>query len=269
MLNIVRIFGIPDVILSDRGSAFTSEIYNGIMNLLNISVRRTTALHPMTNGLIERFHRSLGDMLRTAALPDPKSWEELIPMITLAYNCSYNRNLQDTPGYTMFGRDLKLPIDLIIQRKIEHPYAIGENSAYGEAATLQARMQQLRTITQENIRKNLEENRNKENKKRITREFKTGDKVLLKVPQKKGGRKKFHLKYKGIYRVEKVVNNVNLEIRSITGHGKIQLVHQNRVIHFNNRKRDEIIEWAEAPINDQSQDNVAEEGEEDWLEILE
>ena len=269
MLNIVRVFGIPDVILSDRGSAFTSEIYNGIMNLLNISVRRTTALHPMTNGLIERFHRSLGDMLRTAALPDPKSWEELIPMITLAYNCSYNRNLQDTPGYTMFGRDLKLPIDLIIQRKIEHPYAIGENSAYGEAATLQARMQQLRAITQENIRKNLEENRNKENKKRVTREFKIGDKVLLKVPQKKGGRKKFHLKYKGIYRVEKVVNNVNLEIRSITGHGKMQLVHQNRVIHFNNRKRDEIIEWAEAPINDQSQDNDAEEGEEDWLEILE
>ena len=246
LINIVRIFGFPEILMSDRGSAFTSEVYNELTKLLKITVKRTTALNPACNGLVERFNKSLGDMLRTAALEDPRNWEDLIPILTLAYNCSYNRTIEDTPFYTTFGKDARLALDMIVPRRIEHPYSIGLDNAFSPAAELQGRMQKIRDITHQHITKNLEINRAKVNKTRKTREFKIGDKVLLKVPPKKGTKKKFHRKYKGVFRVERILNDVTIEIKSVTGLGKVQTVHQNRLMHFSTQGREDIISWAEA-----------------------
>ena len=183
-------------------------------------------------------------MIRTAGLKDTQSWEELLPIITIGYNSSVNRTLGETPFYCMFGRDPRVPLDLVIPRKITHRYAIGQENNYSVSAELQARMQQIRETIQETMEKNLSKTRQQINRHRKTREFQVGEKVLLKVPQKKGEKKKFYNKYQGIYRIEKVINKVNLVIRSITGSKKSQTVHVNRVIRFEDKPREAIIDWA-------------------------
>ena len=58
-------FGVPATITSDRGAQFTSALWAGLCSLLNIQHSPTTAYHPQSNGLVERFHRPLKDALRS------------------------------------------------------------------------------------------------------------------------------------------------------------------------------------------------------------
>jgi hypothetical protein len=60
----IQRFGVPNIITSDRGPQFTSSLWASLCSLLNISHTQTTAYHPQSNGLVERFHRRLKDALR-------------------------------------------------------------------------------------------------------------------------------------------------------------------------------------------------------------
>ena len=61
--EIVCRHGVPSQLLSDRGAAVLSRLLKEICNLLRVKKINTTAYHPQTNGLTERFNRTLTDML--------------------------------------------------------------------------------------------------------------------------------------------------------------------------------------------------------------
>ncbi|GFU58709.1 transposon Ty3-I Gag-Pol polyprotein [Trichonephila clavipes] len=61
--EIVLRHGAPRVIITDRGAVFRSRLVSSLVDLCNIDHRFTTAYHPQTNGLTERFNKTLGDML--------------------------------------------------------------------------------------------------------------------------------------------------------------------------------------------------------------
>ena len=49
-------FGVPSTIVTDRGRQFESRLWTNLMSLLGSKRARTTAYHPQTNGMVERFH---------------------------------------------------------------------------------------------------------------------------------------------------------------------------------------------------------------------
>ena len=57
-------FGVPLDLSSDRGPQFTSQLWTSISRLLGTQLHHTTAYHPQSNGLVERFHRHLKSALR-------------------------------------------------------------------------------------------------------------------------------------------------------------------------------------------------------------
>ena len=57
-------FGVPAVMVTDRGVQFTSAVWAVMCQRLGIRHSTTTAYHPQSNGMIERFHRQLKDSLR-------------------------------------------------------------------------------------------------------------------------------------------------------------------------------------------------------------
>ena len=61
--HIIPQHGVPSQLLSDRGLAFVSKIMFEVYNLLEIKKISTTAYHPQTDGLVERYNRTLIDML--------------------------------------------------------------------------------------------------------------------------------------------------------------------------------------------------------------
>ena len=62
--NIFRLHGLPDKIISDRGSIFVSEFWRTLMNSLQIKKGYSTAYHPQTGGQTERMNQVLEDYLR-------------------------------------------------------------------------------------------------------------------------------------------------------------------------------------------------------------
>jgi hypothetical protein len=74
-------FGVPEMITSDRGPQFTSNLWFQLCQMLNISHKQTTAYHPESNGAVERLHRRLKDALRTHAAA--ATWSEELPFVLL------------------------------------------------------------------------------------------------------------------------------------------------------------------------------------------
>ena len=76
-------FGVPASITTDRGVQFTSAVWTILCQRLGIQHCTTTAYHPQSNGMVERFHRQLKDALRAhLAAAD---WLSLLPWVLLAF----------------------------------------------------------------------------------------------------------------------------------------------------------------------------------------
>ena len=105
-------FSPPEQLHSDQGQ-FESDLVKEICKLLNIRKTRTTPYHPQCDGLVERFNRTLLDMLATTTRQHPFDWEDQIHKVCMAYNTSIHASTGFTPFYLMFGREAKLPIDLM------------------------------------------------------------------------------------------------------------------------------------------------------------
>ena len=63
-------FGTPTSITTDRGRQFESHLWRAFTELLGTKHLHTTAYHPCTNGMVERFHRRLKAviLIRTTGL---------------------------------------------------------------------------------------------------------------------------------------------------------------------------------------------------------
>ena len=67
--ELIKVFarmGVPQEILTDQGSNFTSQLLVELYRLLQVRPIRTSPYHPETNGLVERFNQMLKSMLRKA-----------------------------------------------------------------------------------------------------------------------------------------------------------------------------------------------------------
>ena len=74
-----------------------------VCKILNIRKSRTTPYHPQCDGLIERFNRTLLDMLATTCKDHPFDWEDHIRKVCMAYNTSTQSTTGYTPFFLMFG----------------------------------------------------------------------------------------------------------------------------------------------------------------------
>jgi len=92
----VSAYGPPDRILSDQGPQFMSNVFIAVMKMLGIETVRTTAYHPQTNGQVERYNRTMATQLRSYVADDPSRWDELLPVITMAYNSHPHRSTDIT-----------------------------------------------------------------------------------------------------------------------------------------------------------------------------
>ncbi len=100
-------FGVPAVITSVRRAQFTSSLWAALCSLLNIQHNQTTAYHPQSNGMVERFHLHLKDALsaRCAAA----NWVDHLPWVLLGLRAAAREGEVSTPAQEVFGSPLILP----------------------------------------------------------------------------------------------------------------------------------------------------------------
>ncbi len=94
-------------ITSDRGAQFTSSLWAALCSVLNIQHNQTTAYHPQSNGMVERFHRRLKDALRARCAA--ANWVDHFPWVLLGLHAAARENDGSTPAQAVFGSPLILP----------------------------------------------------------------------------------------------------------------------------------------------------------------
>jgi len=94
--------GCSKQILSDRGTHFRNEIVDGLLKQFEIRHLLSTPYHPQTNGLVERFNRTLCESL--AKLTEGKEdWDRYISPVLFAYRTSKQSSTKMTPFYLLYG----------------------------------------------------------------------------------------------------------------------------------------------------------------------
>ena len=96
-------YGWPDKILTDRGSSFENLLFKDICELAKICKLRTGSYHPQTNGQCKRFNKTLISMLGTLPRDAKRSWQEWVPTLVHAYNCTTSSVTGYSPYFLIYG----------------------------------------------------------------------------------------------------------------------------------------------------------------------
>ena len=105
--------GMPKEILTDQGSNFVSQFLTEIYRLLHIHPIRTTPYHPQTDGLVERFNKTLKSLLWKAAVDVGKDWDKLLPYLLFAYQEVLQASTGFSPFELLYGRAVRGPLDIL------------------------------------------------------------------------------------------------------------------------------------------------------------
>ena len=144
----------PSRIIFDQGTEFDNAWLYALCKRWNIKPEPITVKNPRANAIIERLHRTLGDMLRCQLVrkhdnDDPIS--DLLSAAAYAIRATIHGTTRYTPGQLVFSKDM------ILRTHIQADMEL-------------VRLRRQRAAERNNVR---------ENKRRIKYKYKPGDKVLI------------------------------------------------------------------------------------------
>jgi hypothetical protein len=84
--NVFIQYGFPDVIISDRGPQFASNVFNGVFDAIGVKHRMSTAYHPQTDGQTECYNQELEAYLRIYCAYKPDKWSNKLSLAQFAHN---------------------------------------------------------------------------------------------------------------------------------------------------------------------------------------
>ena len=208
--EIVSRHGVPTEILSDRGKAFLSSLMKEIVKLLGIHQVNTTAYHPQTDGLVERFNRTLTAMLAKTTRKG-RDWDKHLPYILFAYRASEQQSTQESPFLLLYGRDPRLPTKAALSPS--RPRQQMDLHEYG--AYVADKLATAWEFAQKNIKKAQHQQKKLYDQHARPPNFTVGERVFLFKPaERTGENRKLARAYHGPYRVIKLTPN-NAHIRRV------------------------------------------------------
>ena len=104
----IQNYGTPLNLTTDRGRQFTSNLWKELCNLIGTTHNLTTAYHPQTNGLVERFHRQLKSSLMARSKKNT-DWLLELPVVMLGLRTAIKEDLETSPAHLVYGEPLRIP----------------------------------------------------------------------------------------------------------------------------------------------------------------
>ena len=96
--------GIPEEIISDQGPESQGELFTEMCKSFNIGNLRTSPYRPSINGMVQRYHRTLNQMVGKVVSDTQRDWDLHVPAAAAAYRASKHVVTGFTPNFMMLGR---------------------------------------------------------------------------------------------------------------------------------------------------------------------
>ena len=220
-------FSPPEQLHSDQRRNFESSVVAEACRLLGIEKSRTTPYYPQSDGLVEKFNRTLLDMLATAVIDRPFEWERHLPRLCFTYNTSIHPTTGFSPFTLMFGRQARLPTDVAFGTSPSPAVAVPQY-----VAQLQESLQFSYARVREQMGHQLQKQKVHYDARTEGDPFEDGDWVWLHHPAvPKGKSRKLHRPWTGPYRVVKRLSEAVYHLQDV------QCPRRRPVVHFNRLKR--------------------------------
>lgn len=209
---------LPERINSDLGSEFTANVFKELCEKLGIRQFYSSAMHPMSNGQVERLNRSIVDYLRKF-ISNNQEWEEMLPGIKFALNTAPHSTKKYSPYQIVYGRRPTLSTTLLSPVKSYSDedslmlLSTMANVAQDVAKLQQAAFQNQKNMFDRQVRLN---------------KICTGDLVYITRPHKGKLFQKFQQTYEGPFIVVQCLGHQNYILKAEKGQKMIR-VHHNRI----------------------------------------
>ncbi|XP_068213666.1 uncharacterized protein, partial [Palaemon carinicauda] len=223
--------GVPEEILSDLGTQFTSDCMKEVARLLSMRQLTTTPYHPMCNGLVEKFNGTLKQMLKKLCQEKPNQWHRYINAVLFAYREVPQESTGFSPFEILYGRSLR------------------------------EKMEETMKLANEALK--LAQGRYKHyyDRRCRPRSLQVGDQVLILLPTDSN---KLLMQWKGPFNVENIVGKNDYGINI---HGKVRTYHINMLKKYLQRAKDVILDTACAVFDNVSNSSIDIHEDEELLEI--
>ena len=205
--ELVKVFsrvGIPQEILTDQGSNFTSQLLSEIYRLLHVHPIRTSPYHPQTDGLVERFNKTLKSMLRKASADIGKDWDKLLPYLLFAYREVPHESTGFSPFELLYGRSVRGPLDVIKETWVASKRST--ESVISHVLAMREKLTRMTELVHDNLTNAQHRQKKFYDQQAKERELKQGDQVLVLLPATSN---KLLATWQGPYEVLKRTGKVN------------------------------------------------------------
>ncbi len=221
---LLRGYGLPRNLISDRDPRFMSVFWQELMRLLGTKHKPSTAFHPQTDGQTEIYNRIIQEVLRNYVSSLQTDWSELLPFATFAINNTPHSIIKETPFFVLHGFHPRTPLTWV---KPE-PTKVPSLTEWFEKQKLC--IQKTKDFLLAAYNKFL-------HKTAVTKfiPFKVGEMVLLSTKNLKFkyGTKKLHPRFCGPFKVTRVIRDVAFELDLPAEMGKVHNVfHGSLLKHF-------------------------------------
>ncbi|KAI7808673.1 hypothetical protein IRJ41_011194 [Triplophysa rosa] len=222
LFRVISRVGIPREILTDQGTAFMSRTIRELYELLGIKSVRTSVFHPQTDGLVERFNRTLKTMIRKFVHEDAKNWDKWLEPLLFAVREVPQASTGFSPFELLFGRQPRGVLDVLRETWEDGPS--NSKNEIQHVLDLRTKLHTLGRLSMENLLQAQDKQSRLYNRGTNLRKFSPGEKVLVLLPTSSS---KLLAKWQGPFEVTRQVGDLDYEVIRTDRSGARQIYHLN------------------------------------------
>ena len=223
--EVISRFGVPAVLHSDQGRQFESKLFMEMCSLLGITKTHTTPYHPQSDGMVERFNRTLTTMLSNFVNENHNDWDKHLQYVMMAYRSTIHETTGFSPNALMLGREVCTPLDILY----EVPSSIKPTPQDKWVWELQERLENAHKIVRVSTNQEMVRQKHYHDKKLNWGKFNKNDDVYVYFPRRKPGQSpKFTSYWRGPYKVIKKMSDVTYMV-DCGPYSSNQVIHVDRM----------------------------------------
>ena len=233
-----------------------------IYKLMGMHKVSTTAYHPQTDGLVERFNRTLTDMLAKTVDKSGRDWDRHLPHMLFAYQVSPQESTRESPFFLLYGRDAQLPTEAALT----HPKTRYQVDLDDYKTELVGSLSQAWELARAQVKKAQQKQKKYYDLHAKETRLQQGDRVFVYMPsekKKKGEAHKFSCPFHGPYRVIELTANDAKVVPVNKPHSTPIFVALDRVRHCPDELPPDQYWPSRRPVPEHSADTVADSTSDD------